>query len=265
MHCLDLQYITAKNEKCAEIYNFGGMRSMPWYDKTVQSMKPNRKYTRQQLISMLREDAPLLNDGSYQWAIGGMLKSGEIIRTGFDEYKVLEGNELPEYHPVYSDFAAALMNKTAEKYPYIGFTVFETVLLNDFLNHLIARNTVFLQIEKESSAFVFRFLQEAGYKNVMYKPAKTDFNLYWDEDCIVVTDMVSEAPMSLHNPHFITIEKMLVDIYCDKIIRGTYSIAEYPSVMSQAMNTYRVEGPKMLRYARRRNKAIELEQIIAGL
>ena len=105
---------------------------MPWYDKTTQSMKPNRKYTRQQLISMLREDAPSLNDGSYQWAVGGMLKSGEIIRTGFDEYKVTEGNELSVYRPVYSEFSTELLNKAAEKYPYVGFTVFETVLLNEF-------------------------------------------------------------------------------------------------------------------------------------
>lgn len=236
---------------------------MSWYDRTTQNMEPDRTYTRQQLVSMLREDTPSLNDGSYQWAVGGMLKSGEIIRTGFDEYRVAEGNVLPEYHPAYSEISSELLGITTEKYPYVGFTVFETILLNDFLNHLIARNTVFIQVEKESSAFVFRFLQEAGYANVMYKPSKKDFNLYWNADCVVVSDMVSEAPLSSHDPHIITMEKMLVDMYCDKIIRSTYSIAEYPSVMEQAMSTYRVERPKMLRYARRRNKAAEIEQIIA--
>ena len=52
---------------------------MQWYGKTAKNLKTGTKYSRQQLISLLREDTPLLKDGSYQWAIGGMLNSGEII------------------------------------------------------------------------------------------------------------------------------------------------------------------------------------------
>ena len=43
-----------------------------------------------------------------------------------------------------------LMEKISKKFPYVSFTVFETVLMNNFLNHLIAQNTIFLQVERES-------------------------------------------------------------------------------------------------------------------
>ena len=238
---------------------------MQWYDKTAKNMKADTKYSRQQLISLLREDTPLLNDGSYQWAVGGMLKSGEIIRTGFDEYMVAAGNSLPEYLPTYTQLASDLSGRVTDKFPYIGFTVFETVLMNDFLNHLIAQNTIFIQVEKVVSAFVFRFLQDEGIGNVMYKPTRKDFNLYWTADSVIVTDMVSEAPIASNNPHVITIEKMLVDMYCDKLIQSTYSKAEYPSVLEQVIKTYKVEKPKMLRYAGRRNKAAEIKKILAEL
>ena len=238
---------------------------MQWYDKTAKNMAADTKYSRKQLISLLREDTPLLNDGSYQWAIGGMLKSGEIIRTGFDEYMVAAGNSLPEYLPVYTSPASGLLKKVTHKYPYIGFTVFETVLMNDFLNHLIAQNTIFIQVEKDASAYVFRFLQDEGSGNIMYKPTKKDFNLYWAADAVIVTDMVSEAPIASNNPHAITIEKMLVDMYCDKLIQSTYSKAEYPSILEQVIKTYKVERPKMLRYAGRRNKASEIKEILAKL
>ena len=238
---------------------------MKWYDKTIQKVKPDIKYSRQQLISMLREDAPMLNDGSFQWAIGGMLRTGEIIRTGFDEYMINDGNKLPEYKPSYTQFASELLETIAEKYPYIEFTVFESILMNDFLNHLIAQNTVFIQVEKDTSAFIFHFLKESGYGNVMYRPSKKDFNLYWEANCIVIADLISESPLSNSSPHEITIEKMLVDMYCDKLVHSTYSKAEYPSVMEHAIKTYKVEKPKMLRYARRRNKAGEIERIIAEL
>ena len=84
------------------------------------------------------------------------------------------------------------------------------------------------------SIFAFRFLQETDFGHVLYKPSKKDFDLYWGADCIVITDMRSEAPLSVRAPHSITIEKMRVDIYCDRLIRETYSKAEYPSVMEHA-------------------------------
>lgn len=96
--------------------------------------------------------------------------------------------------PIYSDTAEGLIRLISEKYPYVQFTAFETVLMNEFLNHLIAQNTVFIQVEKESGIYVFRFLQEQGIRNVMYKPGKKDFNLYWSKDCVIVTDIDIISP-----------------------------------------------------------------------
>lgn len=43
------------------------------------------------------------------------------------------------------------------------------------MNHLVAQNTVFIQVEKDVSIFVFRFLQELGYDHLLYKPNKEDY------------------------------------------------------------------------------------------
>ena len=71
--------------------------------------------------------------------------------------------------------------------------------------------------------------------------------------------------LASNNPHVITIEKMLEDMYCDKLIQSTYSKAEYPSVLEQVIKTHKVEKPKMIRYAGRRNKAAEIKKILAEL
>lgn len=99
-----------------------------------------------------------------------------------------------KWEKLYSDTAEGLIRLISEKYPYVQFTAFETVLMNEFLNHLIAQNTVFIQVEKESGIYVFRFLQEQGIQNVMYKPGKKDFNLYWSKDCVIVTDIDIISP-----------------------------------------------------------------------
>mgnify|MGYP007122633325 CR=1 FL=1 len=156
------------------------------------------------------------------------------------------------------------MNQIKETYPYVTFTVFETVLMNDFLNHLIAQNTVFIQAEKESSIYVFRFLQEKGYQNVMYKPGKNEFDLYWSRDEIVVADIISEAPLRTDEPHKIMLEKMLVDMIADKLISTTFSKAEFPDVIEQAQSRYYLDKIRLLRYARRRNREKEMKQYLEG-
>lgn len=175
-------------------------------------------------------------------------------------YTMSDGNTVPAYEPAYSDLALQLMRDTERLCPYVQFTVFETVLMNEFLNHLIAQNTVFLQVDRDISLFVFRRLQETGYPHLLYKPSKETLDLYWVKDCIIVTDLVSESPRVKATPHSICLEKMLVDMYCDKLISGMYSKAEYASVMEQAVTRYKVNLERLLRYARRRNKETEIKQ-----
>nr|MBQ4457610.1 hypothetical protein [Clostridia bacterium] len=235
---------------------------MQWYEPTSKRLEAGQRYSHRELIGLLRSDYPHMRDSSYHWAICGMLKSGEIIKTARNVYMVPDGKEKQIYRPIYSDLASKLILQIAEKYPTIQFTVFETGLMNDFLNHLVAQNTIFIQAEKEISVFVFRFLQENGYERLLYKPKKADYALYWEKDCIVVTDLVSEAPLSVAAQHEICLEKMLVDMYCDKLISTTYSKSEYPQVLYQAMESYHMEIPKMMRYARRRGRESEIKHIL---
>ena len=137
-------------------------------------------------------------------------------------------------------------------------------LMNEFLNHLIVQNSVFLQVEKESSIYILRFLQEQGIQNVLYKPGQNEFNLYWSKGCIIVTDMISEAPIRSDKPHSIMLEKMIVDILADKLISITFSKAELPDIYEQAQSRYRLDKVRMLRYARRRNRQDILLKYLEG-
>lgn len=77
-----------------------------------------------------------------------------------------------------------------------------------------------------------------------------------------MTDLVSEAPVLEGEPHGICLEKLLVDMYADKLISTTYSKAEFPNVLHLARSQYQVNTAKMLRYARRRNKEDDLANLL---
>lgn len=136
---------------------------MQWYEATSKKLEVGHRYSHQELIKLLKSDYPQMRDSSYHWAVCGMLKSGSLTRVARNVYAVQNERDMPVYHPTYSDMAAKLIVQISDKYPLARFTVFETALMNDFLNHLVAQNTVFIQVEKGISVFVFCFLREGGY------------------------------------------------------------------------------------------------------
>jgi len=233
-----------------------------WYDNALKSLETGKSYSHKALLSELKRINPSLSSNTYHWAISCMIQSGKIIKRGYDEYTLPDEKHLPLYLPAYSELTLNLIKKIEENYPYVEFTVFETTLMNDFLNHMISQNTIFLQIKKDSSIFVFRYLQEAGYQNIMYKPTKKDFELYWTKDSIIITDLITEAPLNTSAQHFIVLEKMLVDIYTDKLISTTFSKSELPNIFETAKTSYQLDKGKMLRYARRRNRIEEIKKLI---
>jgi len=232
---------------------------MKWYSNAILKLAPGVCYSHKDITGELKKTKQNLSNSAYYWAVREMIQEGSLYRLGYDSYSLPTDSPKSEYKPHYSEQAASLIDTLSQAFPHVAFTVFETVLLNDFLNHLIARNTVFLQVEKESSAYVFRYLQESGTANVLFCPNKAEFDLYWSDNCVVVIDMISEAPLCPFAPHSILLEKMLVDICADKLIAGSFSKAELPDIYEQASAKYRIDKAKLMRYARRRNKQNEAE------
>ena len=237
---------------------------MLWYDELFEYIDDKKTYSHKELVEELRDLNPDLSDSSYHWAVSSLVREGKLFRSGYDTYCQAGNISKTDYRPEYSENAQGIMKAIQEQYPFVRFTMFEMTLMNEFLNHLIARNTIYVQVEKGSSLFVFRFLQEAGYRNVMYKPSKKDFSLYWSEDCVVVTDLISEAPLRPDEPHKIMLEKMLVDIVADKLISSSFSKAELPDIFNQADNRYFLDKIRMYRYARRRNKEEQVKAYLEG-
>lgn len=235
---------------------------MQWYEQVVKSLKSDRKYSHKELADELKALKPDLHDSTYHWAISSLIKHGRIEKLGYNMYSLPTEEPKKEYYPVYSDLATGLIDQIQDKYPLVTFTVFETVMMNEFLNHLIAQNTVFVQVEKEVGIYIFRFLQENGYPNVMYKPRVDAFDLYWKRDCIVITDLITEAPLRSDGPHVIMLEKILVDMCADKLMSSTFSEAEFPDIMEQAQSRYHLDVARLLRYSRRRNRETMMKEYL---
>ncbi len=229
-------------------------------DYVLENLNGDRTYTRNDLIEAFRKENDELNDATFRWMLYNMQLHNRLYRVGYDEYTTSDQHVLPEYRPIYTEDVLKVERLLENKYPELSFVMFESVVLNEFLNHQIAQNTVYVQVEKDLSTYIFDILKQELGGMVLYKPNRTEFSRYWRKGCVVVLELISQAPLSSSQPHEITMEKMLVDIIADKSIEATYSPAELPEIFRNIRKNYRVDVKKMNRYAGRRGKTKIIEE-----
>lgn len=66
--------------------------------------------------------------------------------------------------------------------------------------------------------------------------------------------------MRTNSLHMIMLEKILVDIVADKLISAAFSKSDIPDIYELAKDRYRIDGVRMLRYAKRRNRVDEVKK-----
>lgn len=235
-----------------------------WTDNIVNKLSKDIIYSRNDLHRIFLEEKNNLTTSTFKWVLYDLLKNGKLFRYGYDQYTLCQQDTLPAYTPIYSDKAASLIQMLSGVFPDLKFIVSEVVLLNEFLNHQIANNTIFIQVEKNVSLFVFNNLKDK-YREILYNPDSKELDIYWKPDCIIILDLISQSPISHDFPHDILLEKLLVDIIAEKSIVSAFSPSELPSIFSSAIKNYQIDKRKLTRYAGRRGKAEEVERYIGGI
>ena len=235
-----------------------------WIDQALLKLSDKTAYCRDDLLQIFLNEKKDLSDGAFRWTLYNLLQEQKIFKTDYDTYVIVKPQILPVYKPDYSDKSKALKELLEEKFSDLDFVIFESVLLNEFLNHQIAQNTIYVQVEKDVSSYIFDILQEKYTGNVLYKPGKIDFDRYWTKDCIVVLDLISQAPLSQDTPHEIIAEKMLIDLIAEKSIAATFSPSELPFLFDNIMRSYQIDKRKMNRYAGRRGKISQIKKYLGG-
>jgi len=185
-------------------------------------------------------------------------QNGQIIRFARGKYARLDkGNLKVEYSYEPSELMKQIEDAVAKQFPLVNFQVWELIQWNEFVNHQIAHNAIFVEVEYGLSDYVFDFLKEK-YENVMLKPDKESYYRYMSDNMIVIQQLVSGAPAPLKGTKQASIEKMLVDLFSRKLTGSFIEHAEYPHILEDAFQKYRINESSMFRYARRRN----LEKLI---
>lgn len=182
-----------------------------------------------------------------------MIQNGVFQRVGRGKFKFgKERNYLPEI----SSKMKSIYSKVKKEYPYTDICIWNTSSLNEFMIHQPFKFYNVLEIEKEAMNSIFYFLKDLNF-SVFLEPTIDILEKYTPDNkqIIIIKPLISEAPLSIVNEiATASIEKMLVDIFCDTIIFSAQQGFEMRTIFETAFTKYTVNRSKMLRYANRRRK-----------
>jgi len=218
-------------------------------------------FDRKTLLNTMRNCGEQISDALFKVRLQDMLRSGDIIRVGRNAYCIPKEN-VYSYEYEYSDRAKEVAEKIRERYPYLEFTIFEMAQLNEFVNHQLAHNIIFVSVESELENFVFDTLKEEYPGKVLVNPTPDIYHQYWYGDMIVIEHLITEAPKDKDNVWASRLEKILVDIQTDPILLSSLSESEYPGIYEQCFEKYRIDESSLFRYAKRRGAEKKILEFI---
>lgn len=193
-----------------------------------------------------------------------MVERGIIQRIGRGIF--ILGETLKFYPEIDISLKKKYKNIKTE-FPFIDICVWDTSVFNEFSLHQTNRRFILIETEKEVTEPVFHFLKEQ-YINVFLDPNREVLEQYVYDilNPVIVIPLLSEAPLQMVNKiQTLTIEKMLVDLYCDVDLFDLFQGNEKNIIYSEAFKKYTINNSKLLRYASRRGKKEEIEKYITQI
>ena len=219
------------------------------------------RFTRKELLESFRMAGYMLSEASFYKKVEELVKNGQIIRVGRNVYSLPDGKRLT-YEYKYSELAEEVAQEITQQYPYVNFSIFEFVQLNDFVNHLIAHNVIFLSVEADIMDFVFETLRDKYPGKVLINPTVEIYHQYWSDNMIVLGKLTTEAPKGQKVSWHTRLEKLLVDIMAEPLLLASISRAEYPHIYEDAFDRYIVDENGLFRYASRRKVTKKIKELI---
>ena len=205
---------------------------------------------------------PNIKRSTINWRIYALIQKGILKRVGRGEFTLgVDKNYVPEISPKMK----SINKKLKKEYPYLNICIWNTSLINEFMVHQPGNFYLIIEVEKEAAQSVFYFLRELKFHVFIYPTDEIlEKYLLSDKEAIIIKTFVSEAPVqNINGLVTISLEKLLVDIFCDHVVFAAQQGAEMRTIFNEAFAKYSVNRSRMLRYANRRRKKESFQKYLS--
>lgn len=222
----------------------------------------DKVFTRKELIAKLKREDQIGSPGSLSEQLNRLLKSGQLVRIDRGVYKLTD-NARKDFSVLCTENMRLINQQIKNQFPFVDYCLWSASTLMPYMHHIPNLNLLFVDVEREVAESVFNLLNADNSKRIFLKPTLTDFERYIStNDAIIIRPLISESPLQLvEGINTPTIEKILVDIVGDvefNFLQGS----EINYVYATVFERYSINKNKLLRYATRRGRKEEIEQLL---
>jgi predicted transcriptional regulator of viral defense system len=209
-------------------------------------------FSRKELVENFSD----LSEKSLSQQLYRLLKSNRLKRVKQGIYR------LPVSLFAVSEEIKQLNETLKNQFPFADFCLWSSDVLMPFMHHIPNLNFIYIDVENDVAESAFNFLKSNQKKSIFFRPSREEFNRYIaGTETIIVRGLVSESPLqTVENVSVPTLEKVLVDIAGDvefDFLQGAEITYFYRNVMERN----KINKRKLLRYASRRGRREEVEQL----
>ena len=212
-------------------------------------------------MEFYRSIEPDVKKTTVNWRIYNLVQKGVLSRIGRGRYCLGNGDA---YFPEISGKQISVYKKIKSDFPFLTVCLWSTSVLNEFMLHQPGRYYQLLEVEKDATESIFYYLKDRNY-SVYMEPTQELIRRYMidEKEPWIVKPLVTEAPIQhINGIPTVTIEKLLVDIFCDPVLFNAQQGSEMHQIYHEAFEKYTINESKMLRYASRRRKKSELDNYL---
>ena len=142
-----------------------------------------------------------------------------------------------------------------KRFPLLDeFHCWNTVQVNPWMHHLIAKGVTFVNTDADTMEAVWECLREAGYDAHLNPTGKAKEQFSVRDKTVVVRRRVSGAPV---DGHFSRPETVLVDLLLEADRLRLMDVSEFRQMAEAVVSKGRISVPELMNYAENRKQKLE--------
>ena len=216
------------------------------------------------LYRFYQSEEPDVKKSTVNWRIYQLVRQGMLQRIGKGKFVI--GRSI-HYLPEISNKEIKINRIIKKEFPFVKYCIWNSALAGEFLQHQLSLRFIVVEVEKGAIESVFYSIKES-FNSTFKRPAKeiVEEFILTRQNCIIVNPFVSEAPLqTIKNVPTSSLEKLLVDLYCDKKLFYFLQGYELVNIYKNAFDKYTINKSRLLRYADRRRRKAEIDELINSI
>lgn len=229
----------------------------------VNNFKSHSSFTRNELLDFYYKFDPDLNQKTFSWRIYDLKKKNIIISIGPGLYKV---SNKPLFKPDIDQKIKKINSFLSDKYLEISPVLWNINWVNNLSIHQVFKTFYLVEVPNELVESVFNQLQTTNLGKVFINPTQDVMYQYVtnERNPIIVKSLISRAPTQIVSKINIpTLEKILVDLFCDEKIYYMFHGNELKTIYRNAISDYAVNFTRLFNYAKRRRREKEIKEFFS--